>query len=172
VYVTHDQEEALAMSDWVAVMNAGRLVQWGTPEDVYVHPRTPFMADFIGSVNLIRASVLASAATGMHVRAGELEMDLTPNHVARKVGDEVVLSIRPETLTLLPGHPANDRRTVTCPGRVVRRTYFGHSIRYVVHAAGLDWIVHQPDPGATAPLEGDVTLGVDPTRVHVIPESD
>ncbi|HTD79607.1 MAG TPA: ABC transporter ATP-binding protein, partial [Chloroflexota bacterium] len=48
IYVTHDQDEALSMSDWVAVMNRGRVIQWGTPWDVYYAPRTPFMADFLG----------------------------------------------------------------------------------------------------------------------------
>src|ERR1700730_891065 len=56
IYVTHDQDEALAMSDWLAVMDHGRVVQWGTPWEVYYHPRTPFMADFLGSVNLIPAA--------------------------------------------------------------------------------------------------------------------
>src|ERR1700682_4715436 len=57
IYVTHDQDEALAMSDWVAVMNQGHVIQWGTPWDVYYQPRTPFMAEFLGSVNLVPAAV-------------------------------------------------------------------------------------------------------------------
>src|SRR6266496_3103269 len=54
IYVTHDQEEALAMSDWIAVMNGGRVIQYGTPWEIYYQPRTSFMADFVGAVNLVR----------------------------------------------------------------------------------------------------------------------
>ena len=58
LYVTHDQSEALAMSDWIAVMHQGRVEQWGTPWDIYYHPRTPFMANFVGAANLQAAVVV------------------------------------------------------------------------------------------------------------------
>src|SRR5207245_2755077 len=57
VYVTHDQEEALSLSDWIAVMNVGRVEQAGTPWDIYYHPKTAFLADFVGAVNLVPARV-------------------------------------------------------------------------------------------------------------------
>src|SRR5256886_16248785 len=57
VYVTHDQEEALSLSDWIAVMNAGRVEQAGAPWEIYYHPRTAFLADFVGAVNLVPARV-------------------------------------------------------------------------------------------------------------------
>src|SRR5713101_1392419 len=98
IYVTHDQEEALAMSDWVAVMNQGRVVQWGTPWDVYYQPRTAFMAEFLGSVNLISAPVIGSDGGTVRVnlagQALEVSADVTPP------GAQVLLSIRPETLTI------------------------------------------------------------------------
>ena len=58
IYVTHDQEEALAASDWIAVMNRGRVEQWGTPREIYERPRTAFLADFVGTVNLLPATVV------------------------------------------------------------------------------------------------------------------
>ena len=64
IYVTHDQDEALAMSDWIAVMNRGVVVQWGTPSEIYYRPRTPFVADFVGSVNLVKAPVLGAPSPG------------------------------------------------------------------------------------------------------------
>ena len=76
IYVTHDQEEALAMSDWVAVLNHGRVVQWGTPWEIYYHPRTTFMADFVGSVNLVRSAVISAERGWIRVRAGAHEIDL------------------------------------------------------------------------------------------------
>jgi ABC-type Fe3+/spermidine/putrescine transport system ATPase subunit len=62
LYVTHDQAEALAMSDWIAVMHQGRVEQWGTPWDIYYHPRTPFMANFVGAANLQAAVVVHTAS--------------------------------------------------------------------------------------------------------------
>ncbi len=67
IYVTHDQDEALAMSDWVAVMNQGHVIQWGTPWDVYYRPRTQFMAEFLGSVNLIPAAVIGVIGSNVGV---------------------------------------------------------------------------------------------------------
>src|SRR5947209_9524823 len=57
VYVTHDQDEALSLSDWVAVMNAGKVEQAGTPWEIYYHPKTAFLADFVGAVNLVPSMV-------------------------------------------------------------------------------------------------------------------
>src|SRR5918911_5294371 len=71
IYVTHDQDEALAMSDWVAVMNKGHVIQWGTPWEVYYAPRTPFMADFLGSVHLGRGPVVERSGAATVVRLGE-----------------------------------------------------------------------------------------------------
>src|SRR5882672_5556721 len=62
VYVTHDQEEALAISDRVIVMNGGRIEQIGAPEDIYRHPRTPFVADFVGNANVIRGQAQGTPA--------------------------------------------------------------------------------------------------------------
>src|SRR5919109_466765 len=96
IYVTHDQDEALAMSDWVAVMNHGRVVQWGTPWEAYYQPRTPFMANFLGSVNLVRAPVLDAGPGSVVVRLGLQALELP---VAAPVqGEQALLSIRPETL--------------------------------------------------------------------------
>src|ERR671936_749982 len=89
IYVTHDQDEALAMSDWVAVMNEGRVIQWGTPWQVYYAPRTPFMADFLGSVNLVRVPVVERSGSHTVVRLGEHALSL-PGSLD---GEEALLSI-------------------------------------------------------------------------------
>src|SRR5439155_1246656 len=93
IYVTHDQDEALAMSDWVAVMNRGRIIQWGTPWEAYYQPRTAFMAEFLGSVNLIPAAVArVDAATARVVLDGQ-EFNVPADASPR--GAQVLLSIRP-----------------------------------------------------------------------------
>ena len=166
IYVTHDQDEALAMSDWVAVMNQGRVVQWGTPWDVYYKPTTAFMADFLGSVNLVRVPVVAREPGTVTVRLGTATLALAFEGQAD--GGEALLSIRPETLAL-NGSTANG--SVALPGEVVRRTFLGHVMRYTVRVEGQDWLVDQPDPGSGGLAEGSVTVLVNPRRVHVLSEA-
>src|SRR5215207_10181080 len=102
IYVTHDQDEALAMSDWVAVMNAGKVEQWGPPWDIYYHPRTPFMADFVGTVNLVKGVVASAERDAAHVRVGEEVIVVPGEWSGLGAGQEVVLSIRPESLRVAP----------------------------------------------------------------------
>ena len=172
VYVTHDQDEALAMSDWVAVMNQGRVVQWGTPWEVYYKPRTPFMAEFVGSVNLIWTPIVQANDRTLEVRLGDTSLELAVDEPPR--GDQALLSIRPETLALLQQSASGPRRDsqVTLAGRVVHKEFLGHLMRYTVRVAQQDWLVDQPDPGHGTPLEGEVLVQVNPRRVHVIPEPD
>jgi ABC-type Fe3+/spermidine/putrescine transport system ATPase subunit len=167
IYVTHDQDEALAMSDWVAVMNRGRVIQWGTPWEVYYAPRTPFMADFLGSVNLVRVPVVERGADQTVVRLGGHTLALP----GRLEGEEALLSIRPETLRLVSSRePAAEG--LSLPGTVVRRTFLGHLMRYTVQVGQQEWLVDQPDPGGADLAEGAVCVLVNPRRVHLVPETD
>ena len=100
IFVTHDQDEALTMSSRIAVMNAGRIEQLDTPEEIYKHPATPFVAGFIGHANLLPASVTAK-------QGGEVELALDGGGKGRshaptasKVGDRVLLMLRPEMMRL------------------------------------------------------------------------
>ena len=99
VFVTHDQEEALTMSDLIAVMNAGRIVQSGGPTEIYDKPEDPFVADFVGGSNFIAAEVMTASASGLTLRHGEavfripLASDLRP-------GQSATLVVRPENLRL------------------------------------------------------------------------
>jgi ABC-type Fe3+/spermidine/putrescine transport system ATPase subunit len=170
IFVTHDQDEALSMSDWVAVMDGGRVVQWGTPWEVYYRPRTPFMADFLGSVNLIPAQIVSAEGTDVRVNLAGQEVELRADEAATAGRGDVLLSIRPETLTLDVGPAAPDNDAVKLPGTVVRRTFLGHLMRYTVRIGQHDWLVDQPDPGSAGLAEGAVVVLVNPRRVHVIPE--
>ncbi|MGI9022445.1 MAG: ABC transporter ATP-binding protein [Acidimicrobiales bacterium] len=110
VLVTHDQEEALSLADRIAVMDRGRVLQVGEPQDVYRHPVNPFVARFVGEANLVAAD---SDGTVLHSPMGPLA-------VAGPVPapGPAVAAVRPEVVTLSPD-PAG-------PGRVVTATYFGH----------------------------------------------
>jgi ABC-type Fe3+/spermidine/putrescine transport system ATPase subunit len=170
IYVTHDQDEALAMSDWIAVMSRGVVVQWGRPSEIYYRPRTPFVADFVGSVNVIRAPRLDAIGDRVRVEVAGQPLEL-PGAPPPPQSGEVLLSIRPESLRLArPGQGGGG--ALALPGEVVRRTFLGHLMRYTVRVGDGEWLIDLSDPGAQDALEGRVDVLLDPARVHVVPESD
>jgi len=104
IFVTHDQEEALTMSDRVAVLNAGRVEQIGTVNEIYYKPATRFVASFIGESNIVEADILRSEGEFLHCRLeGGLELDVrTPNPPAHS---QILLSLRPEKIRLTRENP-------------------------------------------------------------------
>ena len=124
VYVTHDQEEALSMSDRIAVMNDGRVAQCGAPEDIYEHPSEEFVAGFIGISNLIEGVVVDGGkvriSNGLQL-AASLPADVDP-------GDTVNLSVRPEKIAV----DDLEEGMVSLEGTVVSRVYLGVSTQITV----------------------------------------
>jgi spermidine/putrescine transport system ATP-binding protein len=100
VYVTHDQEEALAMSDRIAVMDAGRVEQVGTPREVYDRPATPFVADFIGSLNALEVRVDEVVGGYAIARLGERDRVVVPADAGAAAGTELRVAVRPEHVRL------------------------------------------------------------------------
>jgi spermidine/putrescine transport system ATP-binding protein len=142
VFVTHDQEEALAMSDRVAVINNGRLQQVGTPEDIYEQPQSRFVADFIGESNLIEAKVARCSG-------GEAILDIEGfDQVQAAVADDPVhgqpvsLSIRPERLVLSASEGEGRGMAV-----VFERTYLGNAVEYHLRAGGQALTARSPRGG-------------------------
>ena len=103
IYVTHDQEEALTMSDRVAVMNGGRLVQLGPPRELYDRPADAFVADFIGEMNLLPATMDAVAGGACTVRHPAGTAAATPSRPGIATGASVRLAVRPEHVELMEG---------------------------------------------------------------------
>ncbi|MCH7344612.1 ABC transporter ATP-binding protein [Pelomonas sp. CA6] len=154
VFVTHDQEEALVMSDQIAVMDRGRIVQVGTPQEVYARPATAFAADFVGSANLIRIDALLSSDAGLcRVRtpAGVLlargEAPLAPG---------ALLALRSEELAFAPADEAGEGRICG----VVQRVEFRGSVTgyFVATAAGLIRVDLRSEAGAPSPARGDAVV--------------
>jgi iron(III) transport system ATP-binding protein/spermidine/putrescine transport system ATP-binding protein len=169
VYVTHDQDEALSLSDWIAVMNAGRVEQAGSPWDIYYHPRTAFLADFVGAVNLVPATVREVRGPQATVSFGERSLIVNvPAGLSLALGDQVHLCVRPEAIGLAARGASPDGAAF--PGRVARKAFLGDLMRYWVTVDAREWMVDQPDPGASTPFDGDVLLEIRPERVHVITE--
>jgi spermidine/putrescine transport system ATP-binding protein len=137
ILVTHDQEEALVMSDRIAVMFEGEIAQLADPETLYRRPNSKKVADFIGTMNFVPAVIQSEAGGRIEVEAkglGRVTLDETQAPPAR--GEDPVIGLRPETLTLLyPGQTANDRSTAGVIDEVI---YFGDMTYYDVYLGGTD----------------------------------
>ena len=129
ILVTHDQEEALTMSDSVAVMNAGRVEQIGTPRDIYDHPATRFVADFIGTANFlpVRVRAVQNGRTTVVLSGRDL---LVPSRTGVHEGSEAELSIRPERLWLT--REAGGGSGNSLPGTVLESVFMGACTRFSV----------------------------------------
>jgi len=123
IFVTHDQEEALSMSDRIVVMYGGKAEQVGTPFEIYNRPTTRFVANFVGTLNLLEGTV-TDAATGA-ARVGAQDISLTGRLNGSKTGDPVSLALRPEAIALGP-HPAHDTRLA---GQIQEVHFLGSVIR-------------------------------------------
>jgi spermidine/putrescine transport system ATP-binding protein len=126
LYVTHDQEEALTMSDRIVLMNDGRIVQQGDPAEIYERPRSVFASNFIGEANLLRGT----ATDATRVRIGNVEVQAPATDV--EPGSDVVVSVRPERIVL--GPQARGLANVF-DGRIARRIFLGNLVRFLVELA-------------------------------------
>lgn len=147
LYVTHDQEEALAISDRVAVMNLGRLEQVGTPWQVYHDPASAFVARFVGHGNLLEAQVtrIESGRVQLQLKGGQNITLLQDSAPSLKIGEPVYLLVRPERLRL-NGNEENDNRI---QGVVQGIEFLGDSALLHVEVDGQKWLVKITNPDAT-----------------------
>jgi putative spermidine/putrescine transport system ATP-binding protein len=144
LYVTHDQEEALSMSDRIALLDRGRVVQVGTPEEIYEGPSTSFVADFIGDVNVVSGEVVRRGAEASF-RRGPLEVELAggPHPGAAN------LFFRPERVVLWRERPGD--RPNLYESQVLFRAYLGAGFRYEVDMAGV--VVKADSPNVGPPIK-------------------
>jgi len=136
VYVTHDQAEALEMSDHIAVMQQGRIVQLASPRDIYRNPSNAFVAGFVGSTNWL-SGMARGDGSGMVVNLANSQSSIWC--IQRKVeleGRDVLVSVRPETITLRDVHSTVPDRTNRLMGRVSFAGFSGGSMRYQVNSNG------------------------------------
>ncbi|MFL5677804.1 MAG: ABC transporter ATP-binding protein [Chloroflexota bacterium] len=149
VYVTHDQEEALTMSDRIAVMHAGKVEQLGTPEELYERPATRFVADFIGSTNLLRGRVEVDG--WVRLDSGDRAVVA---HDGLGPGTEIEISVRPEAIAIVPSSAEG-----AIPATVQQVAYLGSTISYRLRTTGgLDLTVQSPKTGIRLPVGSDVAV--------------
>jgi putative spermidine/putrescine transport system ATP-binding protein len=129
LYVTHDQEEALAISDHVAVMYGGVIEQMGTPAEMYTAPRTPFVAEFIGTMNRLEAQIVDGASGEIDHAGTRLHLDVARG---RTKGERVLILIRPEALELQAAVNGGSANGNSLSGEVITQTFLGPVTRLKV----------------------------------------
>ena len=168
VYVTHDQVEALAMSNTVAVMRDGKIEQVGRPRDVYERPNSRFVADFIGTSNFIDGVVEEKRPGGYLIRTSQGSLDV-PSDAQHVPGDAVVVSARPEHIAL--SIATNGSGPNRWAGRVAVRSFLGEVVDHVV-AVGGDEIRVRCNSAISIPPETDVTLVFNQEAFTLIPAGE
>jgi spermidine/putrescine transport system ATP-binding protein len=162
IYVTHDQEEALTMSDRIAVMSAGRVEQVAPPREVYEEPSTVFVADFLGVSNLMDAEAHGEVASRCHVRLDAFDLYASRGDTRTRGRTKIV--IRPERVRLEDRDGGGENRV---PGMVERIVYLGSAVQLVVRLATGDTVqALVPNEGAELAWEQGSAVGV-----HLPPEA-
>ncbi|MDR0446034.1 MAG: ABC transporter ATP-binding protein [Oscillospiraceae bacterium] len=156
VYVTHDQEEALAMSDSVVVMDGGEILQIGTPEDIYNEPVNAFVADFIGESNIVDGAMLADGVVEIFGRRFAcLDRGFAPN-------EPVDVVIRPEDIDIVPIEDGKLTGTVT------NVTFKGVHYDIIVDFRGFKWLIQTTD---LSPVGTKIGVKIDPDGIHIMKKS-
>ncbi len=157
IYVTHDQEEALTMSDTVVVMDGGRIQQIGTPEDIYNEPENAFVADFIGESNIIDGIMLQDNLVQMYGKKFNcLDGGFEPN-------EPVDVVIRPEDIDIVPVEQGQLIGTVTSV------TFKGMQYDIIVDFKGFKWLIQTTD---YSPEGARIGIKIDPDGIHIMKKSE
>lgn len=169
VYVTHDQSEAMSLSDLIVVMNAGRIEQIGKPNEIYLRPANKFVADFIGRANFISVKVL-SVQAGPNGASAEVDLFgqcmLVPAQAGVQANRTATLVIRPESI-LISAHAA-DLPTPTFAAQVRNTTYYGVNVEYDLAADGVELNVVDNDSSRILPEGGNVFWSFAADRAYVL----
>jgi spermidine/putrescine transport system ATP-binding protein len=173
VYVTHDQEEALAMSDRIAVMNGGRVEQTGSPRDIYEHPSTAFVADFIGSLNALDLRIDELVGENAVMRLGEDERIVVPVGTGHRPGETVRVAVRPERVEIeAAGNPLLDGGS-RLEGTIAEVVFLGMYTQFHVDTRAGAVVSHRLADESLEPLEpgSRVALSWEPEQASLLGES-
>jgi iron(III) transport system ATP-binding protein len=166
LYVTHDQAEALAVSDRIAVMARGRVEQLGAPAEIYRRPATRFVADFIGEANLLPVEIEARSPSGVRARLGSVAFALSGWAVA---SGPATLVVRPEAIQILSAAPVPPLDGALA-GQVRQAAYLGAAAEYTVDTeVGIVAVTDAVMPEGLLPVGSRVWLTLSPDRLAVLP---
>ena len=157
IYVTHDQEEALTMSDTVVVMDKGRIQQIGTPEDIYNEPKNAFVADFIGESNILNGTMVRDNVVKMYGKEFPcVDGGFQPN-------EPVDVVIRPEDIDIVPVEQGQ------LVGTVTNVTFKGMQYDIIVDFRGFKWLIQTTDH---SPVGARIGVKIDPDGFHIMKKSE
>ena len=165
IYVTHDQDEALSMSDVIAVMRHGKIEQIGTPHEIYFHPASRYVASFVGTVNFIDARVVKQSGKNVTVAFLDSELELHSEDQWQP-GTPVTLVARPESMRAQPASSA----APGLAGKIVNSSFLGRITRYWIETAEQTFIVDDIDPMLSGSGGGAVSLQFDAGKIHILPQ--
>lgn len=179
VMVTHDQTEAMGMSDRIMLMQDGRVVQIGTPDDLYNKPANPYVADFFGASNIMTGVVKESAIDFTSIRFGEAVIKFNTNGVSHSVGSSLTVSIRPEHILLQEQDSLADNNTDVSrfQGTVTDHLFHGNLVQILIDIGNDDSLTVQhllqsKDSKNELPKVGSsIVLKIDPSNVTVFSRS-
>ncbi len=165
IYVTHDQEEAMAVSDRIVIMNQGRVVQVGSARDLYHRPGSDFVARFVGRINALAATVTSAGPAGVEVSVGIRSLHVHQAPKGLVVGQAMQLMVRPEAVQVVAaGAPG------AWPATVTACTFLGEKVELLVHCEGREWLVLRPGGLDAAVAEGQaVGLQLDAAALLLLP---
>jgi iron(III) transport system ATP-binding protein len=166
VYVTHDQEEAMTLSDRVVIMHEGRIRQIGTPSEIYAHPASRFVADFIGKANFLEAritQIIPPDSVEVDLYGARLQVNTDTQNLTE--GTEVVLVVRPESIVLEPKRPGE------LTGVIRESVYLGSQIVYEVQLNDKVITAEVPNPQERMLFENDeeVSIRLKEKSLHILP---
>jgi spermidine/putrescine transport system ATP-binding protein len=168
LFVTHDQEEALTMSDQIVVMNNGKIEQMGDPDTLYGRPGSVFVANFIGETNLLRSTVVGIDGNTAALNWNGITIKAEPGGLAPKTGDHIYVVLRPEAIHCSGTEPTSVNRI---KGKVRQRVFKGNHTSLSIEVDGgavLNALVH---PSDIAQISGeDIWVGWKPENTTIIPD--
>jgi len=172
LYVTHDQSEAMAISDRVVIMKEGRIRQVGTPREIYAFPQSRFVADFMGKANFLEVEVLGTNGESARIDIGGKTFIVPRAGRVRPNSGSALLVVRPEALRLIS--LANVENEIPLKGCVDRFTYFGNIARYEVATENGPLLIESYNPEASSIFEEGDNVGVliDFESVRLLPPED
>lgn len=166
IFVTHDQEEALSISDKIAVFNEGKICQFGTPWEIYNTPENLFVANFVGVANFYEAKIIEMDAKNIYVRSVHQEFAIPKHKNQCSVGEIVHLMVRPEQMKISKVPILAKKGLIQLEGKVRKHSFLGSSVRYTVVVDENEWSIDDIAP--TQIYEGDVFVTIDTARMHVM----
>lgn len=169
IFVTHDQEEAMTTADRMAVLDKGVVQQVGSPITLYDYPVNTFVANFVGTMNLLAGKVRSRRGNSLTLEVPDIG-DLTlPIDADAPKGDQIQISFRPHALRLDVADAVRDARFIWMPGTVQASEFLGESTRYRISVGTQSLVVDHPHQMGLSrfPVGGLVSLGIEPSQVRL-----